>query len=253
MSIRLGDRFIKLSTTVALNWISKSEEIEKGWRKDEIALPVEFSDLDPVHVIPLIDVGRLMLLLVTRSVVLSNTLYSLLLEEKGKFIVLGSEWIGSLVNYEEQSICFSRLISPDDLFYTDQDGNINDECEYFSNGVINNERFYIQNYVFDATFEIEFNFDLIELEFVQQKAARKMHVMSNPFFAFHDDVFPAFAKNAASQPYFPQIPKRIFGKHPITIVPDDSFSSLAHLRHISTFALKFDGSEIWNLQFEIQV
>ena len=53
MSVMLGDHYIKLSATVALNRIRKSEEMEKGWHKDEIALPIEFRDLDPVHVIPL--------------------------------------------------------------------------------------------------------------------------------------------------------------------------------------------------------
>ena len=49
MSVRLGDYWIKLSTTVALNRIRKSEEMEKGWRKDEIGLQAEFRDLDPVQ------------------------------------------------------------------------------------------------------------------------------------------------------------------------------------------------------------
>ena len=178
MSVRLGERWIRLSTTVALNRIRKSEEMEKGWRKNEIALPVEFRDLDPVHVVPMKrvifgysckqfsseinplqkDMGRLMLILMTRSIDLSNTQYSLLLEAGGKFLTLGSEWIGSLVKYKERSICYSKLFAQDDPFYTDQTGNNNDECEYFGNGIINNERFFIQNYVFDATFEIKFNF-----------------------------------------------------------------------------------------------
>lgn len=54
MSVRLGERWIKLSTTLALNRIRKTEELEKGWKKGEILLPVEFRDLDPVHVIPLL-------------------------------------------------------------------------------------------------------------------------------------------------------------------------------------------------------
>ena len=56
MSVMLGEKFIKLSKTVALNRIRASEELEKGWKKGEIALPVEFRDLDPVHIIPLIGV-----------------------------------------------------------------------------------------------------------------------------------------------------------------------------------------------------
>ena len=59
MSARLGERFIKLSTTTALNRIRKSEEIEKGWRKNEIGLPAEFRDLDLVHVVPLKRVANL--------------------------------------------------------------------------------------------------------------------------------------------------------------------------------------------------
>lgn len=53
MSVRLGDHYIKLSRTIALNRIRKDEELEKGWRKDEIGLPTAFRELDPVHVIPL--------------------------------------------------------------------------------------------------------------------------------------------------------------------------------------------------------
>ena len=53
MSIRLGERWVKLSTTVSLNRIRKNEELEKGWRKNEIALPPELRDLDLVHLIPM--------------------------------------------------------------------------------------------------------------------------------------------------------------------------------------------------------
>ena len=53
MSVRMGDHFIKLSSTVALNSIRKTEEHEKGWKKTEIQLPAEFRDFDPVHVVPL--------------------------------------------------------------------------------------------------------------------------------------------------------------------------------------------------------
>lgn len=62
MSVRMGDHFIKLSTTMALNKIRKEEELEKGWRKDEIALPAELRDQEPVHVVPLMDLGRFLLL-----------------------------------------------------------------------------------------------------------------------------------------------------------------------------------------------
>ena len=53
MSVRMGERSIKLSTTVALSRIRRSEELEKGWRKNEISLMAEYNDLDPVHVVPL--------------------------------------------------------------------------------------------------------------------------------------------------------------------------------------------------------
>ena len=253
MSVRLGERWIKLSTTLALNRIRKSEEMEKGWRKSEIKLPPEFRDLDPVHVIPIIDVKKLLLILVTRSIVLSNTLYSLLLEAEGKFLTLGSEWIGSLVRYEEKSVCFSRLFSRDDEFYTDQFGNNNDECEYFGNGIVFDENIYIQNFVFDATFEIQFNFEVIELDFVQQKAERKIHVTSNPFFAFHDDVFPGFSKNSASQSRFFETAKSIFPPYPKSIIPNHHFSSLEEFKHISTFVLKLDGEESFQFEINFQV
>ena len=67
---------------------------------------------------------------------------------------------------------------------------------------------------------------------------------SNPFFAFHDDVFPAFAKNAASQPRFPR-PSFYHN----TIIPDNYFSSLEELKHISTIELRLNGTE--KFQFEI--
>ena len=53
MSVKLGDHYIMLSTTVALNRIRIDEEIEKGWRKNSLKLPGELNDLDPVHVVPL--------------------------------------------------------------------------------------------------------------------------------------------------------------------------------------------------------
>ena len=59
MSVRLGDHYIKLSTTMALNKIRRSEESEKGWKKSEIGLPAESRDLDPVHVVPLKRVEKL--------------------------------------------------------------------------------------------------------------------------------------------------------------------------------------------------
>ena len=96
----------------------------------------------------------------TRSIVLSNTQYSLLLEAEGLFFTLGSEWIGSVVKYEEIPACLSEMFAPDDFYYTDKIGNNNDECEYFGNGIINNEKIFIQSYVFDSTFDIMFNFGM---------------------------------------------------------------------------------------------
>ena len=63
MSVKLGEGWIKLSTTIAVNRIHKSEEMEKGWKKDEIALPAELRDLDPVHLIPLKRVQTLLLVI----------------------------------------------------------------------------------------------------------------------------------------------------------------------------------------------
>ena len=80
--------------------------------------------------------------------------------------------------------------------------------------------------------------------FTQQKTKKKIHVTSNPLFAFHDDVFPGFAKNAASQPRFPR--PSFYYK---TIIPDNYFSSLEELKHISTVELKLNGTETF--QFEI--
>ena len=49
----MGDHYVKLSTTTALNRIRKDEEFDKGWKKDGIRIPFELRDLDPVHVSPL--------------------------------------------------------------------------------------------------------------------------------------------------------------------------------------------------------
>ena len=79
--------------------------------------------------------------------------------------------------------------------------------------------------------------DLVELEFVQQPARKQMFVTSNPFFAFHDDVFPVFAKNAVAQPRFP------YSINSKTIIPDNFFSSLEELNHISTVDMNLNGTE----------
>lgn len=67
---------------------------------------------------------------------------------------------------------------------------------------------------------------------------------SNPFFVFHDDVFPAFAKNTAYQQRYPR--SSFFDK---TIVPANFFSSFEEFNHISTLKLKLNGTE--KFQFEV--
>ena len=89
--------------------------------------------------------GRLLIIMVTRSIPLSNTLYSLLLEAEGKFLTLGSEWIGSLVEFEKEFICYSKLFANNDPHYTDQLAANNDECDYFGNGIINDEKIFFQS------------------------------------------------------------------------------------------------------------
>ena len=53
MSARLGENFIKLSKTRALNRIREDEELEKGWKKGDFGVPAELRDMDLVHVVPL--------------------------------------------------------------------------------------------------------------------------------------------------------------------------------------------------------
>ena len=57
VSMRMGDGVIRTSTTKSLTPIrSKSEELEKGWKRGEIAAGerAEFRGMDAVHVVPLI-------------------------------------------------------------------------------------------------------------------------------------------------------------------------------------------------------
>ena len=56
MSARMGDQFIKLSTTTSLNKIRKDKEMEKGWRKGDLSVTEEINELDLVHVLPLVGV-----------------------------------------------------------------------------------------------------------------------------------------------------------------------------------------------------
>ena len=121
-----------------------------------------------------IDLGRLLLVLATRSIVLSNTQYSLLLEEEGKFLTLGMEWIGSLVRYEQQCLCYSVLMNfnDPDLSYTNEFGTNNDKCEYFVNAFINNDRLFLQNIVFDTTFEITFDLGKDKLAYSTENSSK---------------------------------------------------------------------------------
>ena len=70
-----------------------------------------------------------------------------------------------------------------------------------------------------------------------------MHVTSNPYFSFHDDVFPRFSKNAVSQLKFPA------SVYPKTIIPASPFSSLEELKHISTVVMRLNGTD--KFQFAI--
>ena len=95
--------------------------------------------------------------------------------------------------------------------------------------------------------------ELIEIEFVQQKAMEKMHVTSNPYFAFHDDVFPGFSKNAASQRKFPRTLASVSRPHPKAIIPFSSFSSLAEFKHISTFEMDLRRKDTLQFQIDFEV
>ena len=75
---------------------------------------------------------------------------------------------------------------------------------------------------------------------------------SNPFFAFHDDVFPAFAKTAVTQENFPLSGSSISRPYPRIIVPDNAFKSLKEFKHISTIELKLRGIDRFKLQINSQ-
>ena len=252
MSLRFGDPFIKTSSTRALNAIRQSEESTLGWKKGELSFPLEFKDLDPVHILPLLDLGRLLIVLVTRSIALSNTQYSLLLESDGRLLNLGSEWIGSRVKYQTRADCFSQMLASNDFYFTDYWGVNNDECEYFPNGFVLNDRIYLQSVVFDTTFELEMNFDFFEIEFYQLEETRRLHVSSNPYFAFHDNVFPTFAKDLFLQEEFPPpaFPS-IHSREKTTHVPDHPFTSLAAFDHISTVI--FDSTGVFVISFDLKL
>ena len=108
-------------------------------------MPHDFQGLDAVHILPLVDLDRLLVVLVTRSIELSNTQYSVLLETDGRLITLSSEWIGSRVQYHKRAVCFSTMLATDDFDYTDYYGYNKDECEYFVNGFAVNDKIYLQS------------------------------------------------------------------------------------------------------------
>ena len=89
------------------------------------------------------------------------------------------------------------------------------------------------------------------VDFIQQGPKKKMHVTSNPFFAFHDDVFPAFSKNSVSQPRFPKPAAAFFNIHQKTIIPNSPFTSLQEFKHISTLYVNLNESE--SFMFRIKV
>ncbi|CBY11768.1 unnamed protein product [Oikopleura dioica] len=247
MSMNIDDSWISrgTSTTASLNAIKKDEELTKGWKKGEIALPHEFKDLDAVHILPLVDLGRLLVVLVTRSIELSNMQYSLLLENEGELLNLGSEWIGARVKYQKKANCFSNMLA-DDFEYTLYWGRNKDECEYFINAFVSKDRIYLQSYVFDTTFELQMEFEHIEVRYNQLDENNKLHVTSNPYFAYHDDVFPSYVKN--------QFTQKLFSRHAenkITIIPDNYFISLAFINHISTVLLDSRGAYI--LSFVVKI
>lgn len=75
-----------------------------------------------------------------------------------------------------------------------------------------------------------------------------MHVTSNPFFAFHDDIFPAFAKNMVSQRPYSLSANSNPPSYAKTIIPDNPFSFLDEFEHISTFEMRFYETEIFALK-----
>ena len=74
-----------------------------------------------------------------------------------------------------------------------------------------------------------------------------MHVTSNPYFAFHDDVFPAFVKNTVTQLRFPS--SKSSSK---SIIPDDFFSTLKELKHISTVEMELNGTDGFKFEINFQ-
>ena len=78
------------------------------------------------------------------------------------------------------------------------------------------------------------------IEYRQLEEVQKMHTCSNPYFSFHDDIFPGFSKNAVSQPRFSPAPYlHYLEPYRKTVIPDNSFSFLEEFNHISTVEMNF--------------
>lgn len=92
---------------------------------------------------------------------------------EGQFFTVSREWIGSMIDYKNREICHSKLFVSDDRFYVDDNGYQKDECEYFVNGVVNQEQIFLQNTVFDTLFEITFHYGKEFKYFLTIKGARR--------------------------------------------------------------------------------
>ena len=201
MSSRFGDLEIRTSSTLSLTPIRWQEQNLKGWRKGSIGLSTKFKDLEIMDVIPLVHLAKPFLIIISRSLLLTNTKASLLLSLHGQFIDLGSEWLGNIEKHRAEEICYSAMLAKNDPFYNRPNRH---ECGYFRNAFLINDRFFIQSLVFDVTFEIDFEFDLLELFYERKERSEGLYLESNPNFAFHDDIFPGFAKSTVSQQKFPR-------------------------------------------------
>lgn len=121
------------------------------------------------------------------------------------------------------------------------------ECEYFQNVITMDDRLFIQNLIFDNAFELDFDFQLLQVHFKEIPKNNLMHITSNPNFAFHDDVFPGFAKNTVFQ--------KKFHKHECgdkqnckIIIPFNELRITEKLRHLSTIIFRKN----WKIHFEIK-
>ena len=242
ISLRYGENNMRTSHTLSIDPFRIAEENVKGWKKETKSFPSELNGLEPVDVIPLVDHDRLLFVIISRSRELSNVKYSLFLNLNSQLVDIGSEWMGNLAQYSKYDLCFSALFAMNDPFY-----NLpgRDECEYFQNSFIVNDRIYIQSLIFDSTFEMDFDFENLELVFTQKTKHESIMLASNPDFAYHDDVFPGFSKNAVSQQNFPK--HRCGGmEYCVVIIPQLTFN-VNERAHISSVDFKDD----WKFSFQI--